>query len=87
MDILIFISGVFIPSMVIDPNDMFNVTLAFIWMLLLMLFCFKGSVISKLSVTAVIYPLIIALNLLISEFSLRLWLAGGKAFFWIWLSA
>ena len=80
MDILIFISGVFIPSMVIDPNDMFNVTLAFIWMLLLMLFCFKGSVISKLSVTAVIYPLIIALNLLISEFSLRLWLAGGKSF-------
>ena len=77
---LIFISGVFIPSMVIDPNDMFNVTLAFIWLLLLMLLCFKGSVISKLSVTAVIYPLIIALNFLISELSLSIWLAGGKTF-------
>lgn len=75
---VIFISGVFIPSMVIDPNDMFNVTLDLIWLLLLLLCCFKGSVFSKLAVTAVIYPLIIALNLLISEFALIIWLAGGK---------
>ena len=58
-DILIFISGIFIPGMVIDPEDMFNVTLDLVWLLLLTLFCFKGSVVSKFSVTAVIYPLII----------------------------
>ncbi len=68
-NILIFISGIFIPGMVIDPKDMFNVTLALIWLLLLMLFCFQGSVISKFSVTAVIYPLIIALNFLSSDVS------------------
>lgn len=79
-DILIFISGIFIPGMVIDPEDMFNVTLDLVWLLLLTLFCFKGSVVSKLSVTAVIYPLIIALNFLVSDISLSIWLASGKSF-------
>lgn len=78
-NILIFISSIFIPGMVIDPKDMFNVTLALIWLLLLMLFCFQGSVISKFSVTAVIYPLIIALNFLSSDVSLSIWLASGKS--------
>ena len=79
-DILIFISGIFIPGMVIDPEDMFNVTLDLVWLLLLTLFCFKGSVVSKFSVTAVIYPLIIALNFLVSDISLSIWLASGKSF-------
>lgn len=79
------VSCPFIVSMVIFPNDMFNVTFDFFWIIAMMLVCFKGSVLQKLSVAAVLYPLIIAQNFLIEDIGLyiyqgRAFLLGGTDF-------
>lgn len=76
--VLIFGSGIFVSSMVIRANDIFNITLDLIWLTALMLVCFKGKIIAKLSASAIIYPLIIAQNFLVSEFSRCLWLLSGR---------
>lgn len=77
--ILIFGSGIFISSMVIRANDMFNITLDLIWLTALMLVCFKGKIMARLSAVTIIYPLIIAQNFLVSELSRCLWLMSGRA--------
>lgn len=74
------VSCPFIVSMVIFPNDMFNVTFDFFWIIAMMLVCFKGSVLQKLSVATVLYPLIIAQNFLIEDIGLYIYIMAGRSF-------
>lgn len=74
------VSCPFLVSMVIYPNDMFNVTFDFIWIVAVMLLCFKGSILQKLSVAAVLYPLIIAQNFLIEDIGLYIYIGAGRSF-------
>lgn len=76
------VSCPFLVSMVIYPNDMFNVTFDFIWIVAVMLLCFKGSILQKLSVAAVLYPLIIAQNFLIEDIGLYIYIGAGRSF-WV----
>ncbi len=62
--LVIFFSCAVLANMVIFPNDMFNVTLDFIWFAALMLFAFQGGIWQKLAAVAVLYPLIISVNFL-----------------------
>lgn len=54
-------------SMIIFPNDLFNVTLDLIWFILMMLLAFEGSIWQKLAAVAILYPLVISQNFLIMD--------------------
>ncbi len=78
--VLSFVSSFFLCNMTIFANDMFNVTLDIIWFVLMMLLCFRGKVIAKLSTVAVLFPLIIAQNFLVAEIFGTLWVRSGGGF-------
>lgn len=71
--LLIFLSCSVLVNMIIFPNDTFNVSMDFIWFAALMLICFQGKAIPKLSLVAVLYPLIISFNFLVMEILGHIW--------------
>lgn len=73
-----YISCAVLSGMVIFPNDIFNVTLDLVWFILLVLIAFKGSLLKKLASVAVLYPLIISLNFLVSDFFSYLYIWTGR---------
>ncbi len=75
---VIIISCAVITSMVIFPNDFFNITLDLIWFLVLMLLAFHGSIWQKLAAVAVLYPLAVSQNFFVMDMLGAL----GTAFGW-----
>lgn len=71
--VFVYISSVYICGMLIYPNDIFNITLALLWFLGLLFLAFRGTSSHKFAVAAVLYPLVIALNFLLSDVGLKLW--------------
>lgn len=65
--VITFISCTIISSMIIFPNDLFNVTIDLIWFAILMFLAFRGSIWQRLAAVAVLYPLIISQNFLIMD--------------------
>lgn len=66
-------------GVMIYPKDILNVLGIFFLFLLMMLFLFQGSLIQKLSVVLILYPIIISINLLIEDIGLQLWRIGGSS--------
>lgn len=64
---IVYLSCTIISSMVIFPNDLFNVTTDLIWFTLLMILTFRGSIWQRLAAVAVLYPLIISQNFLVMD--------------------
>ncbi|MCI9440842.1 MAG: GHKL domain-containing protein [Ruminococcus sp.] len=64
---IVYISCTVISSMIIFPNDLFNVTIVLIWFALLMVLAFQGSIWQKLAAVFVLYPLIISQNFLVMD--------------------
>lgn len=64
---VIFISCAVISSMIIFPNDFFNIILDLIWFVALMLFAFYGSVWQKLAAVAILYPLVVSQNFFVMD--------------------
>lgn len=64
---LVYISCTVLTSMIIFPNDLFNVTVDLIWFTLLMMLAFQGSVWQRLAAVFVLYPLIISQNFLVMD--------------------
>lgn len=79
--VVVFLSCVILTGMIIFANDVFNVTLDLLWFLAMMLICFRGKIILKLTITALLYPIIIALNFLVMEVLgyLNIWNGEGFA--------
>lgn len=65
--VVIYISGTICTSMIIFPNDLFNVTLDLLWFILLMLFAFQDSIWQRMAAVAVLYPLIISQNFFVMD--------------------
>ncbi|NLD19412.1 MAG: GHKL domain-containing protein [Clostridiales bacterium] len=63
----VLFSCAILSCMVIFSNDFFNVTLAFVWFIAMMLAAFRGKIIPRLAAVAVLYPLIISLNFLLRD--------------------
>lgn len=59
------------------PNDI-NVAIIFLVFLGSNLFFLQGPFIHKFSLTMILFPFIIALNFLMEDIGLRLWVAGGE---------
>lgn len=78
--VLVYLSSVFLSGMTIFPNDRFNVTLALIWLLLLLLLCFKGDLVARLSVVMILFPMIIAENFLAVELLGYFYYQTGRLF-------
>lgn len=76
---LLIFSCSIISSMVIFPNDLFNVTLDLIWFLLMMLIAFQGSLWQKLAAVAVLYPLAVSQNFLILDMLGKIWILLGES--------
>lgn len=64
---MIWISCAVITSMIIYPNDHFNILLDLIWFLILMLLAFQGSIWQKLAAVAVLYPLCVSQNFFVTD--------------------
>lgn len=75
-----YISCAFLSSMVIYPNDMVNITLAFFWFVALVLIAYRGGLARKLGAVAILFPLIIALNFLIMDISIYIYVKTGRHF-------
>lgn len=63
----VFLSCTVLSSMIIFPNDLFNVTMDLIWFTAMMLLAFHGSLWQKLAAVAVFYPLIISQNFFVLD--------------------
>lgn len=74
----VFVSCTVISTMVIFPNDLFNVMLDLVWFLAMMLLAFHGSVWQKLAVVSVLYPLAVSQNFLIMDILGNLWMRTGS---------
>ena len=66
-DIIIYFSCTTCTCMVIFPNDFFNITLDLIWLAVMMLLAFKGSIWQRLAAVAVLYPLMVSQNFFILD--------------------
>lgn len=75
---LLYVSCVTLCGMVIYPNDFYNVTLDFVWMLVLVLVCFRGKPAQKLAAAAVLYPIVIALNFLLMDLVIMIFVQSGS---------
>lgn len=63
----VFLSCAALSSMIIFPNDLFNVTLDLIWFTAMMLLAFRGSLWQRLAAVVIFYPLIISQNFLVMD--------------------
>ncbi|GCF93999.1 sensor histidine kinase [Enterococcus florum] len=70
----IFIIG-FLP---VYPNDSVNIIGPFLFFLIASLWSLEGPMIHKISLVFILHPLLAALNFLIEDIGLRLWIAGGQ---------
>lgn len=75
--LLFFINFVAI-ALPIYPNDATNVCFIFLFFSAAFLLFLKGPVIHKISLVLSLYPFIVALNFLLEDIGMRIWLAGGK---------
>lgn len=64
---IIYIFCTPLSSMVIFPDDLFNITVVLIGFLFLMLLAFHGSIWQKLAAVAMLYPLIISQNFFVMD--------------------
>ncbi|MEG1497314.1 MAG: GHKL domain-containing protein [Clostridiales bacterium] len=64
---LSFVALAFIVAVVIFAEDIVNVSYGFIGFILIMLLCFQGKVINRISVVMVLYPIVISWNFFMSQ--------------------
>ena len=77
--ISVFFSCTVLSSMIIFPNDLFNVTLDLIWFLVMILLAFHGSIWQKLAAVSILYPLIISQNFLTMDILGQTWVMLGRS--------
>lgn len=65
--VIVYLSCTIISTLVIFPNDLFNVTTDLIWFTVLMLLAFQGSIWQRLAAVAVLYPLTVSQNFLVMD--------------------
>lgn len=66
-DAVIYFSCTVCASMVIFPNDFFNITTDLIWLAIMMLLAFKGSIWQRFAAVAVLYPLMVSQNFFVLD--------------------
>lgn len=66
-DVFIYFSCTLCAGMVIFPNDFFNITLDLLWLTIMMLLAFTGSVWQRFAAVAVLYPLMVSQNFFILD--------------------
>lgn len=62
-------------NVIIYNTDIFNISLLIIIFMCVMLFCFEGHPIKKISVVMILYPIVVALNFITREIAAQLYYA------------
>lgn len=75
---LLFLVTFFAISMPIYPNDAVNVSVIFLLFACSFLLFLNGPFLHKISLVLSLYPFIVALNFLLEDIGLRIWIAGGR---------
>ena len=78
----LFLISFFAISLPIFPNDWVNVSMMFLAFLFSFLLVLKGPLLHKISLVLSLYPFIIALNFLLEDIGMRIWIAGGRLITW-----
>ncbi len=78
--IAVYLSCTAISSMIIFPNDLFNIMLDLIWFLAMMLLAFRGNVWQKLAAVSILYPLVVSQNFLVIDLLGNLWIWSGRTY-------
>lgn len=66
-DVIIFFSCTVCACMVIFPNDFFNITIDLIWLTVMMMIAFRGSIWQRAAAVSVLYPLIVSQNFFVLD--------------------
>lgn len=67
----------FVIAIIIYPEDMVNILVLLLLFLLLMIACFKGTLLQKISAVFILYPLVIAINFITEDISYQAYLIWG----------
>ncbi|MGM0165532.1 hypothetical protein IGI39_000474 [Enterococcus sp. AZ135] len=78
LQFLLFLITFLTLSMPIYPNDAINVSILFLAFTSSFLLFLKGPITHKISLVLSLYPFIIALNFLLEDIGLRIWVASGR---------
>ncbi|WDV45701.1 GHKL domain-containing protein [Clostridiaceae bacterium M8S5] len=58
------ISMIFVPIVVIFVSDLTNVLFTLFWFLMIVIICYKGTIIQKISTVMILYPIVVNVNFL-----------------------
>lgn len=61
-----------VATVIIYVNDIFNVIYTLIGYIILMILCYQGSIVKRVSVVMVVYPIIVSINLFVNSFDFTL---------------
>lgn len=87
--LIAFVGLSIIVSVIVYVNDIVNILYTFIAYMIIMILCYKGSIIKKLSAIMVLYPIIVSINLLGNNIDFFYKTSSRSIYylFWIYLLA